>query len=249
MDLFLVNTLQIDAVICYIFAAMELIKIMAWGGLLRYFILMYSNRFDLLITITTLILALSGYNTWIQLSQFRILRLLHMVLSIKYLSRLRRILTVAMGKPGTVGASVTVIASTIVLFAVIGRQVFHGVVWKHRGEPIHYFDTFWESLITVTEVVTKERVQTLISEGSHQVGATTLIFVILATILIDCIVLRIVTAMILYNFVSSDSERIRFQLQFERLSILKGWSEEDRNKEWDSGSTRHIALVKVPHFQ
>lgn len=44
----------------------------------------------------------------------------------------------------------------------------------------------------------------------------TMVFVIVATVMIDLLVLRIVTAVILHNFVSSDSERIRFQLQFER---------------------------------
>jgi len=44
----------------------------------------------------------------------------------------------------------------------------------------------------------------------------TMVFVIVATVIIDLLVLRIVTAVILHNYHSSDSERIRFQLQFER---------------------------------
>lgn len=162
---------EIDSIICYVFAAVEVVRITAWGGFARYLALSHKNRFELGITAATTIIALSGYNEWVQLSQFRALKVLYMVLSLGHFSRLKKILMVAVGKPGTMGACFSVIVCTIGLFALIGRQVFHGMMWRDvQGVPHHYFDNFLESLVTVTEVVTKERVQTILDEGSTQVS-------------------------------------------------------------------------------
>ena len=161
---------ELDSVFCYIFAVSEAVRITAWGGFVRYLAPSHKNRFELGLTVATTIIAISGYNEWVQLSQFRALKIFYMVLSLKQFSRLKKILRVAVGRPGTMGASLSVIICTIGLFALIGRQIFHGMRWTNfRGVPHHYFDNFMESLVTVTEVVTKERVQVILEEGSEQV--------------------------------------------------------------------------------
>ena len=88
-----------------------------------------------------------------------------------------------------------------------------------------------------------EHAQLLISDGYNDVGGIAVFFIFACNILLSKIVSNIFIAVFLSNFRSSDHDRVAYQIQFEKLRSLWGWSEVQAKHQWMTRNTPHKELL------
>ncbi len=131
------------------------------------------------------------------LKTFRVLRVARLF---RYLQPLARILKV-------IGASISKIIYLalllllfIVIFALVGMEIFGGKFNFEEGNSRSNFDTFYNSFITVFQILTMENWQIVLYDGMRAVGNAACLYFILWIFIGNYILLNLFLAIVLDSF-------------------------------------------------
>ena len=219
-----------DEMFLVFFVCIELLRVLAYCGLSGYLI-RSNNRLahlcDILTTAASCIIWISGSSQRLQVGSFRIVRLLTLMFQMNTFRRARHVLWVCAGRNSDL-----LIASGVVIFgdvicALILRQVYHRVKVDRQ-----LFSSFPSSFITLLEISAGDSLQRLVQDGHNDLGSHAVIIAICMCFIVKHVINKIPTAVVLQNLHSDERDKITYQLQFERMSWLYGWDDEERSHHW-----------------
>ena len=234
----LLQTMDMGMVLA--FAGVEFLRVIAFEGIIKYLSRGPGCQFDFFISSVTLVVWAAGWNSWLQLSAFRLIKLLPVLLELPGMGQARKVLHVAIGRPVDLAAGVLVFGCSLLVCSFGGMQIL-GKATFENGE--NYFGSFTSSIITIFGMAIGEEMKEVFQAGFNHIGAPAVIFVLGSSVLLDKIVGHVFTAIFLTNFVVSDKDRVAYQLQFEKLCRLWGWSEEQVQNEWMTSNRPHKELL------
>ena len=234
----LLQTMDMGMVLA--FAGVEFLRVIAFEGIIKYLSRGPGCQFDFFISSVTLVVWAAGWNSWLQLSGFRLIKLLPVLLELPSMSQARKVLHVAIGRPVDLTAGVLVFGCSLLVCSFGGMQIL-GKATFENGE--NYFGSIMSSIITIFGMAIGEGMKEVFQAGFNHIGAPAVIFVLGSSVLLNKIVGHVFTAIFLTNFVVSDKDRVAYQLQFEKLCRLWGWSEEQAQNEWMTSNRPHKELL------
>ena len=230
-----------DEMFLVFFVSVELLRVFAYCGLSGYLI-RSKNRLahlcDIVTTTVSCIIWISGSSQRLQVGSFRVVRLLTLMFQMNTFRRARHVLWVCAGRNFDL-----LIASGLVIFgdvicALILRQVYHRVKVDRQ-----LFSTFPSSFITLLEISAGDSLQRLVQDGHNDLGSHAVVIAICMCFIVKHVINKIPTAVVLQNLHSDERDKITYQLQFERMSWLYGWDEEERSHHW-LNTRDHTELLK-----
>lgn len=230
----------IDMGMVIAFAGVEFLRVIAFGGIIKYLSRGADCQFDFFISLATLAAWSAGWNSWLQLSAFRLIKLLPILLALPGMRQASKVLHVAIGRPVDLTAGLLVFGCFLLVCSFGAWQILGKVMFENGAD---YFGSSMSSIVTTFGMAIGEEMKQVLRDGFRHIGAPALIFVLSSSILLGKIVGQLFTAVFLANFVVSDKDRVAYQLQFEKLRRLWGWSEEKAQHEWLTSNRPHTELL------
>ncbi|ERL94279.1 hypothetical protein D910_11560 [Dendroctonus ponderosae] len=148
-------------------------------GFQGYFVSLF-NRFDCFVvigSITEMVLTHSHVMPPLGISVLRCVRLLRVFKVTKYWRSLSNLVASLLNSIQSIASLLLLLFLFIVIFALLGMQVFGGRFNRKTEEkPRYNFDSFWQSLLTVFQILTGEDWNVVMYDGIEAYGG--LVFII-----------------------------------------------------------------------
>ncbi|XP_022250017.1 voltage-dependent calcium channel type D subunit alpha-1-like [Limulus polyphemus] len=153
---------------------MEMLLKMYSLGFRGYFISLF-NRFDWFVVISSIIEAILTYNDvmpQLGVSVLRCVRLLRIFKVTRYWASLRNLVASLINSMRSIASLLLLLFLFIIIFALLGMQVFGGKFNfdTTQGKPRSNFDSFWQSLLTVFQILTGEDWNLVMYDGINAYG-------------------------------------------------------------------------------
>ncbi|CAG2163960.1 unnamed protein product [Oppiella nova] len=150
---------EIANMIFVILFLLEMLLKMYSLGFQGYFVSLF-NRFDCFVVISSIlevVLTSTDVMPPLGVSVLRCVRLLRIFKVTKYWTSLRNLVASLINSMRAIASLLLLLFLFIVIFSLLGMQVFGGKFsFKKKEKPRHNFDTFWQSLLTVFQILTGE---------------------------------------------------------------------------------------------
>jgi len=217
-----------DVFLLLTFAGIEALRILAFGPL-TYLRRGPGPQFDFFITALAMTVWMTGWRSWLQLSSFRLMRLAGWLPS-------PTAALVALGRPVDIMAAFLCFASVLFVLSMIAQVTL---------DETYFMST--PAITTTFGLAIGGGKKQLFHDGHTYAGGSAILFVIIGNILLKHICGQIFTAVFLGNFTMTsaggDSDRVEYQLQFEKLRNLWAWSESKASDEWLNRNRPHVELL------
>ncbi|XP_075678000.1 muscle calcium channel subunit alpha-1-like isoform X5 [Dermatophagoides pteronyssinus] len=141
-------------------------------GLKGYFFSLF-NRFDCFVVISSIIESILTYSDIMPplgVSVLRCVRLLRIFKVTKYWLSLRNLVASLINSMRAIASLLLLLFLFIVIFSLLGMQVFGGKFNFPEQKPRHNFDSFWQSLLTVFQILTGEDWNVVMYDGIKAYG-------------------------------------------------------------------------------
>ncbi|RZC33742.1 muscle calcium channel subunit alpha-1-like, partial [Asbolus verrucosus] len=143
-------------------------------GFQGYFVSLF-NRFDCFVvigSISEMILTNTNVMTPLGISVLRCVRLLRVFKVTKYWRSLSNLVASLLNSIQSIASLLLLLFLFIVIFALLGMQVFGGKFnfKETQDKPRSNFDSFWQSLLTVFQILTGEDWNTVMYDGIQAFG-------------------------------------------------------------------------------
>ncbi|KAF7393973.1 hypothetical protein HZH68_010792 [Vespula germanica] len=193
--------------------SMEMILKMYSLGFQGYFVSLF-NRFDCFVvigSITEMILTNTNVMPPLGVSVLRCVRLLRVFKVTKYWRSLSNLVASLLNSIQSIASLLLLLFLFIVIFALLGMQVFGGKFnfADLQDKPRHNFDSFWQSLLTVFQILTGEDWNAVMYVGIRAYGGVSSPGVIACTyfiVLFICdILLNVFLAIAVDNLADAES--------------------------------------------
>ncbi|XP_076330683.1 muscle calcium channel subunit alpha-1-like [Tachypleus tridentatus] len=153
---------------------MEMLLKMYSLGFRGYFISLF-NRFDWFVVVSSIIEAILIYNKvmpQLGMSVLRCVRLLRIFKVTRYWPSLRNLVASLINSMRSIASLLLLLFLFIIIFALLGMQVFGGKFNfdSTHGKPRSNFDSFWQSLLTVFQILTGEDWNLVMYDGINAYG-------------------------------------------------------------------------------
>ncbi|KAH3892449.1 hypothetical protein DPMN_016567, partial [Dreissena polymorpha] len=151
---------------------MEMLVKMYSLGLQGYFVSLF-NRFDsfvVLCSIAEVIFIMTGVLPPLGVSVLRCARLLRVFKATRYWSSLRNLVASLLNSLRSIASLLLLLFLFIVIFALLGMQLFGGKFNFKTDKPRSNFDTFYQSLLTVFQILTGEDWNAAMYDGIKAYG-------------------------------------------------------------------------------
>ncbi|XP_037925278.1 muscle calcium channel subunit alpha-1 isoform X4 [Hermetia illucens] len=209
---------------------MEMMLKMYSLGFQGYFVSLF-NRFDCFVvigSIAEMILTRTHVMPPLGVSVLRCVRLLRVFKVTKYWRSLSNLVASLLNSIQSIASLLLLLFLFIVIFALLGMQVFGGKFNfnKEEDKPRSNFDSFWQSLLTVFQILTGEDWNTVMYDGIQayggvaSIGVLACIYFIILFICGNYILLNVFLAIAVDNLADADS-----------LTTIAKEEEEDDNKQ------------------
>ncbi len=218
-----------DGCFVWFFVVMEVLRVCAYSGLARYLSVSWEHALDFLTALVTAIIWLSGRSLRIQLGPLRAVRLHAIVWNWEPFRRTKHVLLVCAGRDGELLIACAAVIMCYFMCAILLRQIFAGVELEDERQM---FTTFPSAMISLLETTAGDSLQTLLMEGQADVGTHAVLIGIGICFLVKHVINKILTAVVLQNLVSPEHDKMYYQLQFERLAWLHGWTPAQQSFNW-----------------
>ncbi|XP_076237355.1 ca[2+]-channel protein alpha[[1]] subunit D isoform X1 [Calliopsis andreniformis] len=154
--------------------SMEMMLKMYSLGFQGYFVSLF-NRFDCFVvigSITEMILTNTHVMPPLGVSVLRCVRLLRVFKVTKYWKSLSNLVASLLNSIQSIASLLLLLFLFIVIFALLGMQVFGGKFnfSEMQDKPRHNFDSFWQSLLTVFQILTGEDWNAVMYDGIRAYG-------------------------------------------------------------------------------
>ncbi|XP_076393898.1 ca[2+]-channel protein alpha[[1]] subunit D isoform X10 [Megachile rotundata] len=154
--------------------SMEMMLKMYSLGFQGYFVSLF-NRFDCFVvigSITEMILTNTQVMPPLGVSVLRCVRLLRVFKVTKYWKSLSNLVASLLNSIQSIASLLLLLFLFIVIFALLGMQVFGGKFnfSELQDKPRHNFDSFWQSLLTVFQILTGEDWNAVMYDGIRAYG-------------------------------------------------------------------------------
>nr|XP_031833461.1 muscle calcium channel subunit alpha-1 isoform X2 [Nomia melanderi] len=154
--------------------SMEMMLKMYSLGFQGYFVSLF-NRFDCFVvigSITEMILTNTQVMPPLGVSVLRCVRLLRVFKVTKYWRSLSNLVASLLNSIQSIASLLLLLFLFIVIFALLGMQVFGGKFnfSEMQDKPRHNFDSFWQSLLTVFQILTGEDWNAVMYDGIRAYG-------------------------------------------------------------------------------
>nr|XP_033321554.1 muscle calcium channel subunit alpha-1 isoform X2 [Megalopta genalis] len=154
--------------------SMEMMLKMYSLGCEGYFVSLF-NRFDCFVvigSITEMILTNTHVMPPLGVSVLRCVRLLRVFKVTKYWRSLSNLVASLLNSIQSIASLLLLLFLFIVIFALLGMQVFGGKFnfSELQDKPRHNFDSFWQSLLTVFQILTGEDWNAVMYDGIRAYG-------------------------------------------------------------------------------
>ncbi|XP_060818095.1 muscle calcium channel subunit alpha-1 isoform X12 [Bombus pascuorum] len=154
--------------------SMEMMLKMYSLGFQGYFVSLF-NRFDCFVvigSITEMILTNTHVMPPLGVSVLRCVRLLRVFKVTKYWRSLSNLVASLLNSIQSIASLLLLLFLFIVIFALLGMQVFGGKFnfSDLQNKPRHNFDSFWQSLLTVFQILTGEDWNAVMYDGIRAYG-------------------------------------------------------------------------------
>ncbi|XP_030756415.1 muscle calcium channel subunit alpha-1 isoform X1 [Sitophilus oryzae] len=183
-------------------------------GFQGYFVSLF-NRFDCFVvigSITEMVLTHSNIMPPLGISVLRCVRLLRVFKVTKYWRSLSNLVASLLNSIQSIASLLLLLFLFIVIFALLGMQVFGGRFNRKTEEkPRYNFDSFWQSLLTVFQILTGEDWNTVMYDGIEAYGgvkgfgALASIYYIILFICGNYILLNVFLAIAVDNLADAES--------------------------------------------
>lgn len=193
---------------------MEMLVKMYSLGFQGYFVSLF-NRFDCFVvigSITETVLTRSQIMPPLGISVLRCVRLLRVFKVTKYWRSLSNLVASLLNSIQSIASLLLLLFLFIVIFALLGMQVFGGRFNfnKFENKPRSNFDSFWQSLLTVFQILTGEDWNAVMYDGirAYEVGFPGILASIYFIILFICgnyILLNVFLAIAVDNLADAES--------------------------------------------
>uniref|UniRef100_A0A915J334 Ion transport domain-containing protein n=1 Tax=Romanomermis culicivorax TaxID=13658 RepID=A0A915J334_ROMCU len=144
-------------------------------GFQNYFVSLF-NRFDCFVVISSIIefgLVKAEIMNPLGVSVLRSARLLRIFKVTNYWNSLRNLVASLLNSLRSIASLLLLLFLFIVIFALLGMQIFGGKfnsIEKRAPKPRANFDTFWQALLTVFQILTGEDWNTVMYNGINAFG-------------------------------------------------------------------------------
>ncbi|KAG8191964.1 hypothetical protein JTE90_002238 [Oedothorax gibbosus] len=143
-------------------------------GIQGYFVSLF-NRFDCFVVLSSIVETVLTYSHVMPplgVSVLRCVRLLRIFKVTKYWSSLRNLVASLINSMRSIASLLLLLFLFIVIFALLGMQVFGGKFNSnpHEDKPRSNFDSFWQSLLTVFQILTGEDWNEVMYHGINAYG-------------------------------------------------------------------------------
>uniref|UniRef100_T1GVR3 Voltage-dependent L-type calcium channel subunit alpha n=1 Tax=Megaselia scalaris TaxID=36166 RepID=T1GVR3_MEGSC len=193
----------------------EMILKMYSLGIQGYFVSLF-NRFDCFVvigSISEMVLTNTGIMPPLGISVLRCVRLLRVFKVTKYWHSLSNLVASLLNSIQSIASLLLLLFLFIVIFALLGMQVFGGRFNfnKEEAKPRHNFDSFWQSMLTVFQILTGEDWNVVMYDGIrayggvHSPGVIACIYFIILFICGNYILLNVFLAIAVDNLADADS--------------------------------------------
>ncbi|KAF5296914.1 hypothetical protein FQA39_LY12271 [Lamprigera yunnana] len=184
-------------------------------GFQGYFVSLF-NRFDCFVvigSITETILTKTKVMPPLGISVLRCVRLLRVFKVTKYWRSLSNLVASLLNSIQSIASLLLLLFLFIVIFALLGMQVFGGRFNFNitKDKPRHNFDSFWQSLLTVFQILTGEDWNVVMYDGIQAyggvktIGALACIYFIILFICGNYILLNVFLAIAVDNLADAES--------------------------------------------
>ncbi|XP_024084384.1 muscle calcium channel subunit alpha-1 isoform X2 [Cimex lectularius] len=194
---------------------MEMLLKMYSLGFQGYFVSLF-NRFDCFVVIGSIgemVLTRTDVMPPLGVSVLRCVRLLRVFKVTKYWRSLSNLVASLLNSIQSIASLLLLLFLFIVIFALLGMQVFGGRFNfdKSKEKPRHNFDSFWQSLLTVFQILTGEDWNVVMYDGIRayggvsSIGILACIYFIILFICGNYILLNVFLAIAVDNLADAES--------------------------------------------
>ncbi|XP_063716759.1 muscle calcium channel subunit alpha-1-like isoform X2 [Symsagittifera roscoffensis] len=252
------QTCQLFANVLFVcvFTAEMLLKMYSLG-LDTYFVSLF-NRFDTVVVFTSileLVLMSAELMPAIGVSVLRCIRLLRIFKVTKYWTSLRNLISSLLNSLRSIMSLLLLLFLFILIFALLGMQVFGGKfnsLNDNEEKPRSNFDTFWQALVTVFQILTGEDWNEVMYNGIESMGGirdlgfVACIYFIVLFICGNYILLNVFLAIAVDNLADADSlgnaqeeaEAAKKKKEDREIATISGKAERTDHDDAESG---HLA--------
>ncbi|XP_055999820.1 muscle calcium channel subunit alpha-1-like isoform X17 [Ostrea edulis] len=240
---------------------MEMLLKMYSLGLQGYFVSLF-NRFDsfvVLFSIVEVILIYTKVFPPLGVSVLRCARLLRVFKATRYWSSLRNLVASLLNSMRSIASLLLLLFLFIVICALLGMQLFGGrfnEISKIDDKPRSNFDTFWQSLLTVFQILTGEDWNVVMYNGINsyggvdEVGCITCLYFVILFICGNYILLNVFLAIAVDNLADAQSlteDEAEKEDEKERIRSLrrsKTPEGEEKSKEAELEPDEGVGMVE-----
>ncbi|KAL5273022.1 hypothetical protein ACFFRR_000036 [Megaselia abdita] len=184
-------------------------------GIQGYFVSLF-NRFDCFVvigSISEMVFTSAEIMPPLGISVLRCVRLLRVFKVTKYWHSLSNLVASLLNSIQSIASLLLLLFLFIVIFALLGMQVFGGRFNfnKEEAKPRHNFDSFWQSMLTVFQILTGEDWNVVMYDGIrayggvHSKGIIACVYFIILFICGNYILLNVFLAIAVDNLADADS--------------------------------------------
>ncbi|KAK2156437.1 hypothetical protein LSH36_213g02000 [Paralvinella palmiformis] len=182
-------------------------------GFQGYFVSLF-NRFDCFVVVCSIVEAVLVYTRVMPplgVSVLRCARLLRVFKFTRYWSALRNLVASLLNSMRSIASLLLLLFLFIVIFALLGMQLFGGKFNFDIEKPRSNFDTFWQSLLTVFQILTGEDWNLVMYDGIRSYGGVNsfgVLYCIYFVVLFICgnyILLNVFLAIAVDNLADAES--------------------------------------------
>ncbi|XP_074644176.1 muscle calcium channel subunit alpha-1-like [Tubulanus polymorphus] len=222
--------------------ALEMLLKMYSLGFQGYFVSLF-NRFDSFVVICSIIEAVLMYTNVMPplgVSVLRCARLLRVFKATRYWSSLRNLVASLLNSMKSIASLLLLLFLFIVIFALLGMQLFGGKFNFEipEGKPRSNFDTFWQSLLTVFQILTGEDWNEVMYHGIKAYGGVRKIGVMIC---LYFVILFICGNYILLN--------VFLAIAVDNLADAESLTEMENEKEEEKERNRSIRRSQSPQVK
>ncbi|XP_041350166.1 muscle calcium channel subunit alpha-1-like isoform X2 [Gigantopelta aegis] len=214
---------------------MEMLLKMYSLGFQGYFVSLF-NRFDSFVVVCSILEVIMIYTDVMPplgVSVLRCARLLRVFKATRYWSSLRNLVASLLNSMRSIASLLLLLFLFIVIFALLGMQLFGGKFNFEEETPRSNFDTFWQSLLTVFQILTGEDWNVVMYNGIHAYGGVSDLGVIVC---LYFVILFICGNYILLN--------VFLAIAVDNLADAQSLTEIEQEKEEEKERTRSIRRSK-----
>nr|QFP39652.1 voltage-gated calcium channel subunit alpha 1-like protein [Tridacna squamosa] len=234
---------EIANIFFVILFTLEMLVKMYSLGFQGYFVSLF-NFFDcfvVLCSIVEVILMRTKVMPPLGVSVLRCARLLRVFKATRYWSSLRNLVASLLNSLLSIASLLLLLFLFIVIFALLGTQLFGGKFNFEEGKPRHNFDTFFQSLFTVFQILTGEDWNMVMYDGIkafggvQNIGVIACLYFVLLFIVGNYILLNVFLAIAVDNLADAQTlteiEQEKAEERERNKSIRRSKSKSPEKKE------------------